>query len=270
MRNMPWQTRLIILPQSPWSERARWVLDHHGLAYRVTEHVPFLGERRLRRVLGNPPGRATVPILLAGGEVLSSSWEIARYADRVGRGEALIPAELEPAIRHWNELAERTMAAARPLTVQRLLDSDAALDETLPPPVPGWLRPLLRPVTRFGTEWFARKYALDLADTATARAAVQAALEALRAALGSSDHVLSRFSYADVIMATLLQGVAPVADRYIPLGPATRAAWTQLELAQANADLIAWRDRLYEHHRSPPAPLPARGAAPVAAGAARL
>ena len=79
---------------------------------------------------------------------------------------------------------------------------------------------------------------------------------------------MTRFSYADVIMASLLQGVAPVADRYIRLGPATRAAWTQLELARANADLIAWRDRLYEHHRRPSAALPARGATPVAAGAA--
>lgn len=260
--------RLIVLPQSPWSERARWALDHHGLAYHVSVHVPFLGERRLRRVLGNPPRRATVPVLLVGGEVLSSSWEIARHADRVGHAERLIPDDLEPAIRHWDELAERAMTAARPLTLERLLDSDAALDETLPPPLPRWLRPLLRPVTRFGTEWFARKYALDLASTGAARAALEAGLSALRSALGGSDYVLSRFSYADVIMATMLHGVSPVADRYVPLGPATRAAWTQPELAAANADLIAWRDRLYERHRPPTAALPSRGARAEAAPAA--
>ncbi|HWO12070.1 MAG TPA: glutathione S-transferase N-terminal domain-containing protein [Polyangiaceae bacterium] len=257
--------RLIVLPQSPWSERARWALDHHGLAYRLSVHVPFLGERRLRRVLGNPPGRATVPILLVGGEVLSSSWEIARYADRVGRAERLIPDELEPKVRHWDALAERAMSAARPLTIKRLLDSDAALDETLPPPVPRWLRSMLRPVARFGTEWFARKYALDLADTGAARAALEVGLQALRSALGGSDYVLSRFSYADVIMATLLHGVSPVADRYVPLGPATRAAWTQPELAAAYADLIAWRDRLYERHRPPTTALPSRSAAAAAA-----
>ena len=49
--------------------------------------------------------------------------------------------------------------------------------------------------------------------------------------------------------ATLLQGVVPVAGRYICLGPATREAWTQADLAEEYADLIRWRDQLYERHR---------------------
>jgi glutathione S-transferase len=165
---------------------------------------------------------------------------------------ALIPAELQPEVRRWNDLADRAMSAARPLTLARLLASPAALEAALPPPVPGWARPLLRPSARFVTGWFAKKYGLDLRDTAAPLATVRAALAELRAALGSSDVLLSRFSYADIAMATLLQGIVPVADRYIPLGAATRAAWTQPELAQANADLIAWRDRLYERHRPAP------------------
>jgi glutathione S-transferase len=51
-------------------------------------------------------------------------------------------------------------------------------------------------------------------------------------------------------MAVLLQAVAPVADRYIRLGPATRQVWSQPELAAEFADLIAWRDTLYERHRA--------------------
>ena len=81
---------------------------------------------------------------------------------------------------------------------------------------------------------------------------MSAALAELRAGLAGGDHLLGRFTYADIVMATLLQGIAPVADRYIPLGPATRAAWTQPELLRDNADLVAWRDRLYERHRPPP------------------
>jgi glutathione S-transferase len=50
-------------------------------------------------------------------------------------------------------------------------------------------------------------------------------------------------------MASALQGVSAVADDYIPLGPATRAVWTQPELAAEFSDLVAWRDRLYERHR---------------------
>ena len=243
---------LVHLPVSPWSERARWALDHHRIAYRSVEHVPILGELKLRRLLGHPPRRVTVPVLQVGDELLSDSWDIARYADRVGSAAPLIPPGHEASVRHWHDLAERAMSAARPLTLQRLLQSHDALREALPAPIPGWARSLLWPVAAWVTRRFAQKYSLDLHETAAPRASVQAALTELRAALGGGDHLLPAFSYADIVMATLLQGVVPVADRYVPLGPATRAAWTQTELAQSNADLVAWRDRLYERHRPAP------------------
>ena len=36
------------LTQSAWTEKARWALEHHGIAYRYHEHVPVLGEVLLR------------------------------------------------------------------------------------------------------------------------------------------------------------------------------------------------------------------------------
>jgi hypothetical protein len=51
------------------------------------------------------------------------------------------------------------------------------------------------------------------------------------------------------VVATFLQGVVPVADHYIRLGPSTRQAFTQPDLAVSYADLIHWRDRIYEQHR---------------------
>jgi glutathione S-transferase len=59
-------------------------------------------------------------------------------------------------------------------------------------------------------------------------------------------------------MAASLQFVLPVEARYIALGPATRAVWTNPKLAEDYADLLAWRDRLYADHRSPPAVSAAR------------
>ena len=243
------ERRLVVLPVSPWSERASWALDHHGLSYRKVEHIPFIGERRLRRLVGARTSRATVPVLLAGGEVLTDSWDIAVYADREGSGSPLIPAAELAEIQRWNELGERTMTAARALTVGRLLASDAALDESLPRALPRLIRRALRPVTRHGMVWFARKYALDLSDTERPRRMVREALDALRAAIAATGYVRSSFSYADIIAASLLQGVVPVAHRYIRLGSATREAWTQPELAADYADLIRWRDELYERHR---------------------
>ena len=44
----PMSRTLYGLSLSPWTERARWALDHHGVAYDYHEHVPMLGEVLLR------------------------------------------------------------------------------------------------------------------------------------------------------------------------------------------------------------------------------
>lgn len=241
---------LVVLPMSPWSERARWVLDHHGLAYNREVHTPFLGERRLRRLTGPGKARATVPILIAGGAVLTESWDIAVYADREGKGAPLLPPALEPEIRRWAKHADDLMGVGRALITASMLASPAARDETLPRAVPRWLRPLFRPMTRAVTAWFGRKYALALGDGAAQQAAIRAALFELREALSKRPlYLLGEFSYADIVMATSLQGILPVADRYLRLGPATRQAWTNAALAAEFSDLIAWRDQIYERHR---------------------
>jgi glutathione S-transferase len=34
---------LVAVPYSPWSEKARWALDHHALPYRETAYQPLIG-----------------------------------------------------------------------------------------------------------------------------------------------------------------------------------------------------------------------------------
>jgi glutathione S-transferase len=245
--------RLVVLPVSPWSEHARWALDHHRLVYESIEHVPFLGERRLRRLVG-PGKRATVPILIADGQAITDSWDIARYADREGQGSPLFPEGREADVRSWNELSETTKRTGRALIVAAMLESPAALDEGLPPPVPQAVRPLLRPVTRYGSKWFARKYGLRFDEAPAQLAVLRSTLDKVREALAKgSPYLLGGFSYADIVMATCLQAIAPVDGPYLPLGPATRKVWTRADLATEYADLIAWRDGLYEKHRAPSA-----------------
>jgi glutathione S-transferase len=241
--------RLVSLHVSPWSERARWALDHHRLDYLKIQHVPFVGERRLRRLSGKKD-RPTVPILLLDGETLTDSWDIALYADRVGQGSKLIPEDRRAQIRAFIDLADQTMSEARGLVTAAILASPAALDETLPATIPSFLRPLLRPSARYGSRWFARKYGVRLEETAAPLAKYRTTLLSLRESLAKSpSYLVGTFSYADIVMAGLLQGVSPAPDRYWRLGPATRKAWTQVDLASEFADLLAWRDRLYEMHR---------------------
>jgi len=243
---------LIELSYSPWSERARWALDHHHLLYRRIFHEPVIGERKLRRLVGPRPGRYTVPVLLTGEEVLTESWDIASYADRVGASTPLIPKASEAAVRDWVEQADRAMAAGRAIFSLRLLGSGPARDETLPAKVPRWLRPLSRPFTWLGVRWFVHKYGLSAYEPARALALVRTFFDAVRAALTRGDYLLGSFGYADIVAAGALQSISPVADEYIKLGKASRAIWTDAALMAEYADLVAWRDRLYARHRRTP------------------
>ena len=247
--------KLVSSHVSPWSERAKWALDHHGLDYEVVEHMPVIGEQRLRRLVGPAKARATVPVLLAGSEVVSESWDIVVYADREGNASKLIPAEHGSAIKAWAALADEASNAGRALVIAAILASGPALDEQAPPQVPKWLRPPLRPLARAATRAFARKYDLRLSERDAQLQAIRKALDGLRGGLAaSSPYLQGPFTYADIVMASLLQGISPVDDRFIRLGPAARTAWTQAPLAADYADLIAWRDKLYDSQRTRPRP----------------
>jgi glutathione S-transferase len=240
---------LVVLRYSPWSERARWALDHHALVYELVQHEPFIGEPRLRRLVGNRTKRPTVPVLITEDTVLTDSWDIALYADRVGSRDKLVPSEREAEIRDLAAVAEEAMANGRVLVVRSLLASNGALDEALPPFIPGFLRPLFRPLARYGTAWFGRKYAIDLQDTETPRRVLRSALERFRKRLGGASYVLESFSYADIVLCSILQGIRPPETEHVRLRPATRAAWTQHDLARDFEDLLTWRDALYRSQR---------------------
>jgi glutathione S-transferase len=136
------------------------------------------------------------------------------------------------------------------LVVAAIAASGPALDAQLPAPIPKWMRPALRPVTRSLGRAFARKYGLNLDDEEGPLTTMRAALDRLRSALGiRSPFLQGAFSYADIAMAGLVQSFSPAADRFWKIAPATRRAWTRTSLAAEYADLVAWRDGLYEAKR---------------------
>lgn len=222
----------------------------------------MIGELGLRIAARTMRGKVTVPLLVDGSDVLMNSMAIARYAERVGAGTPLFAAELDDEIVAWNARSEVLMTSGRALLLGRLAKSREALREQLPPYVPRALRGALTPLASSAVSYLARKYGVRPADEAHREARARAALDELRASLhGHRDYVLDRFSFADITMATALQFILPVAERWIPLGPATRKAWTHDALAADYADLLAWRDRLYAAHRPPRA---TTGQAPAA------
>ena len=236
---------LLGLSYSPWTERARFALDHHRIAYRFREHRPLLGElalRRLARRAGAP--KPTVPVFVDDGRLLFDSCAIAAMADRIGHGPSLradTPETLALAAR-----LEPGLNAGRALVSAAILADPEAQREAVQPVAPGPLAYLARPVARVGVRFLTRKYDADPETLAAHLATMRATAEGLRVELGGRAHLHGdRLGFADLLAASFLQCVSPVDHPLIPLGPATRRAWRRPEIADEFADLLAYRDALY-------------------------
>ncbi len=241
---------------SPWTEKARWALDHHRVAYRYREHVPMLGEPALRfRARSRPKGTpATVPLLIDGSKVITESDDIARYAEQRGKGEPLFPPEHIDAIAGWLAGFSECMRAARVLITVALLADPRAQEEMLPPQIPAPLRGPLRGIGRAGSVFFARKYGAKAEQVSDAQATVTRFAERLRKHLNGREHLLGdRLTYADIAAAQAVNGFAGGIPNRLERAPAVRETWTRPELVERFSDLVEWRDRLYTAHRPPSA-----------------
>jgi glutathione S-transferase len=233
---------------SPWSEKARWALDHHRIVCRRIEHVPFLGEPLLRLWMRRPFEPVTVPLLLAEEIRLDDSLAIARWADDNGSAPTLFPREHQHHIADLNALGDRILEAGRARLTPRVRSSPAARVESVPRPLRR-LGPLASAMVTVATNFMMKKYRTEEASQAEHEDTIRAGLLEVRRHLSGRDHVFDGFTYADIALAVTLQGVKPVSDRYLRLGPAYREVWTEPDLAREFDDLIAWRDQLYERHR---------------------
>ncbi|WP_437610117.1 glutathione S-transferase N-terminal domain-containing protein [Sorangium sp. So ce834] len=249
-------TELLGLVFSPWTEKARWALDVRRVPYTFRHYQPLVGEPALRVKLRRLTGRVSVPVLTADdGRVLADSADIARWADGRGAGPTLFPAEHEATIARLIDLSERALAAGRARALSRMLADDEALAEMAPGPIRRAHAALAARLGGLGVRRTLRKYG-GHEDGAEAHLRTQvAALDELRATLARSvpsgdgpRTLLGRFTFADIAMSQVLVNVAPPAE--LKLGAASRRSFSDPELRDRYADLIAWRDELYRVFRT--------------------
>src|SRR5688572_19507793 len=107
------------IPFSPWSLKARFALRHHGIEVRGRVYTPLIDELGLRVRLRKLGGRVTVPILFTPHGVLTDSWAIASFADRIGKGASLMPRGKEDLLEKWNAASERLMNSGRARSIVR-------------------------------------------------------------------------------------------------------------------------------------------------------
>lgn len=235
---------LVGLHYSPWTQRARWALDHHRVRHALREYVPLVGEGLLRVRTRRFWGRTSVPVLLTPHGAIFDSLAIARHADAQGHGDKLCDGH-EAAVARWVELAEPALHAARGLVMLAVDRDREAQRESVSLPMPDALK---GPTARLGSAVLRWKWSAETSE-AEGEATIAAVAEQLRAALGGADHLDGTFSFADVIGAGVVQCIVPSSHEAFALRPATRRAWTRPALAARFADLVEWRDRLCARHR---------------------
>lgn len=242
---------LIAISYSPWSEKARWALDHHGVRYDEVEYMPMLGEPALRKRLGKWTGKISVPLLIKSDGPIQDSYKIAKYAEEIGSNPtSLFPPGMHEKIAGWNEQSEMALEAGRALVSIHVLEDPAAQREAMPPMPKPLLGALKKPVAAMGVAFLRRKYGYGKA-TDEHRRNLRQVLSNVRGVLGDGRPFLlgDEFSYADICAAVSIHCIKPVTDEFIKLGPATRKAWTDEELASEFETLLDWRDQLYESQR---------------------
>lgn len=243
--------RLYGLSVSPWTEKARWALDHHRVPYDYVEYIPMLGELPVRLRTRKLGGKISAPLMLDRGHVLAGSFEIARYAEQLGGGEPLFPTK---ACGEWNGISEAVMQAARLLAVLRMAKSKDAQLDSVPGFVPEGLRAAGRPMAALGIHFLVWKYGLSQDRVASSEATIRESLGELRKALAGKPQAAAyvegdRFTFADIAMAIAVDGIAPVSGDFMNIPAGMRACFTHEAIREEFADLVQWRDEVYAKHR---------------------
>jgi glutathione S-transferase len=237
------------LRYSPWTEKARWALDHHEIPYAYREHLILLGMPRLRWEMRKPFGDITVPVLLlGGGKYVMDSMEIARWADERGTQPKLMPSELDGDIKRWNDICENATDAARGVLLVRMAENPEAQRSGLPDFIPGALRGPLSFMTRVGMNYIAREFnSRSKQFDEHIQRMRDFALEVRKSIKGN--YLAGQFSYLDISVASTLNIIQPAGQKFLQVSESMRSLWTQDEMVKEFGDLLDWRDRIYSLHR---------------------
>jgi len=248
---------LVYLEKSSWSERALFALELAGVAFAKVAYTPFVDEAWLRLRLRDWTGRVSVPVLLlhGGAPARRGSRAIAEWAAEQGGlemgGDSAYLDRIEAA-------SERVMLASRYRGCVRVRDTGAFDESDVPDGAAQWLpHSLRRWVVIRGYSRLAAKYKRpnetmesDLADMRAGLAELRAMLrDAGGARFGTRGDADTPPSFADLIVATTMH-FAPLPGGRNAFGPNVREQFREPELEVEFADLIAWRNALYEKFRN--------------------
>lgn len=205
--------RLVTIGFSHYCEKARWALERARVPFVEEKHAPMLSWRGSF----GAGGTRTVPVLVAGSEVVSDSTDILRWVDRHGEASSpLFPAGDSETERLEARFDDALGPAARRYVYGFLLAMDrATLGDLLGAGAPAWERRLTGAVPGFFAASMRRGMNVSPAGVERSRVVLEAVFAEVAAQLADGRRYLTgdRFTAADLTFASL---AAPVVypERY--------------------------------------------------------
>lgn len=244
---------LLTLTVSHYCEKARWALDHAGIAYREEAHLPLLHRRHTGRL-----GGRSVPILGTAGGALRDSAAIVAWADAHARTGRLLPvgaADRSDALEFERYLDREVGVHARRWAYGYLLDHPALLVPCFARGAPVLERAVAPLVVRLVLPLIRKGYKVDAANAQASLARVEGAFAAVeeRLADGRPYLVGESFGVADLTFASLAapmlapEGYGGAFPPYARLPAAMRSTIDRLRATRAGRYGL----ELYERHRRP-------------------
>jgi glutathione S-transferase len=238
------------IPISHYNEKARWALDHKGIAYEL--RAPMPGVHRVRALTLTRGRHQRLPILELDGRRVADSTAIIAALEEYRADPPLYPADLgerERALALEDYFDEELAPLIRRFMWHHTLDdADAALAAVAPNAGPTRRRAMrmMGPIARRAV-----RRDFDITDETAAAAfdGIRAAMDRLEAELAGNDYLVGdAFTVADLTGAALFTPLlAPAERRWAPkrLAPILMAAREELDARPGGR----WVHEMYARHR---------------------
>ncbi len=244
--------RLVTIGFSHFCEKARWGLDHAGLAYEEEAHAPLLAWAAAL----SASGQRQVPILVPeDGRAVVGSSAILRWADAHATSGApkLWPSDLDETLTRYVADLDRTLGpAARRVAYYQLLPDHDLMRHVLARSARSWERSVTAAGHRAMAKAIRRGLRIDDAGYARSMAALERAFADAGARLEQTGRLVGDvFTAADVTFASLAGPVLftpAVEERLCPyarLPASARELFERLRATRAGAYAMS----LYEDER---------------------
>lgn len=233
--------------RSPYNEKARWALAHHGVEHRRRSLLPGPHVLALRGT-----GQSQTPVLVRGGHTIAGSGAIVRALDE-GSARPLVPRDaalLAEASALEARFDDALTPRMRVLVLHSLLEIPSAWVATFAEEESAASRLFYRSVLTVAGPVIARKYGLSSQGAEDGARAVREALDLVAERSRATGYLVgSSFGLADLTAAASLAMVfgADHPDMTMPQPRPPRLVAVVAE--HANHPGRAWLDAIYAKHR---------------------